>query len=63
VSQVLGGAAPAGQHPAGQNPAGQHPVSQLQPAPVLQAGTPGVTGHAPMVADGYYAAAAYGTAA
>ena len=49
VSQVLGGAAPIG----------QDPVSQLRPSPF----PPGVTGHAPMVADGYYAAAAYGMGA
>ena len=45
VSQVLGSGAPAGQAPGG-----------AQPSPLPY----GVTGHAPMVPDGYYAAAAYG---
>jgi serine/threonine protein kinase len=47
VSQVLSGV------PSSQPPAGSQPPGPL----------PGFTGHAPMVADGYYAAAAYGMGA
>ena len=52
ASQVLGGGAPVSQAP-----------GPAQPSPLPQGPTPGVTGHAPMVADGYYAAAAYGAGA
>jgi hypothetical protein len=57
VSQVLSGV-PVGQAPAQQ---GMPQPSPLPQGP--QGATPGLTGHAPMVADGYYAAAAYGTGA
>ena len=58
VSQVLS-AAPASQFPRGGAPVSPAP-GLAQPSPLPQGATPGVTGHAPMVADGYYAAAAYG---
>jgi len=54
VSQVLGSGAPVSQAPVGQAPVNQ---GRGGGAPF----TP--TGHAPMVADGYYAAAAYGLGA
>jgi hypothetical protein len=71
VSQVLSGA-PASQPPMSQPPVGQPPLSQVPgtgspfspgPGPGQQGPAPGLTGHAPMVADGYYAAAAYGLSA
>ena len=50
--------------PLSRPPSGQLPVNRVpgvaQPSPLPQTATPGLTGHAPMVADGYYAAAAYG---
>jgi hypothetical protein len=46
VSQVMGSVAPVSQVP--------------QPNSLPPGATPGLTGHAPMVADGYYAAAAHG---
>ena len=41
----------------------QQGIAQPGPLPGPQGATPGVTGHAPMVVDGYYAAAAYGIGA
>jgi len=68
VSQVLSGIpvsqAPVGQAPGGQAPGGAAPVSPVQSGwNSAVAGTPGATGHAPMVADGYYAAATFGMGA
>jgi serine/threonine protein kinase len=64
VSQVMGSVAPVSQVPVSQVPVSQVPVSQVPPPNSLPPGppgaTPGLTGHAPMVADGYYAAAAHG---
>ena len=73
VSQVLSGR-PASQPPMSQPPVGQPPLEpgsgdrvSGQPGPGAgpgqQGAAPGLTGHAPMVADGYYAAAAYGLSA
>jgi len=58
VTQV---SAPVSQPPASQPPVSQPPVSQVmaQPGSFPPGATPGFTGHAPMVADGYYAAATY----
>src|SRR6202034_3314408 len=72
VTQVSG--APSGAPPISQAPVSAPPVSQVlsgvqgmaqpgSPPPGAPGATPGLTGHAPMVADGYYAAAAYGVGA
>jgi serine/threonine protein kinase len=65
VSAAPLSAPPVSGAPVSGAPVSGAPVSQPpgQPSSPPPGSTPGLTGHAPMVADGYYAAAAYGLGA